>query len=106
MDEFAEVSCGGAKQKRKRKISTKGKKIYTAKNGAKYVKLSNGQCRFVKGPPNAKAYMAKIRKRRGKSTKRKTGLAIKRCTTKRCTKCKTKCKSKTCKRTCARKPRK
>lgn len=26
-------------------------KVYTAKNGAKYVKLANGRCRFVKGPP-------------------------------------------------------
>ncbi len=26
-------------------------KVFTAKNGAKYVKLANGRCRFVKGPP-------------------------------------------------------
>ena len=24
-------------------------KVFTAKNGAKYIKLANGRCRFVKG---------------------------------------------------------
>ena len=25
-------------------------KVYTAKNGTKYIKLANGRCRFVSGP--------------------------------------------------------
>ena len=29
-------------------------KVFTAKNGAKYIKLANGRCRFVKGPPKRK----------------------------------------------------
>ena len=39
-----------------------GNKVYTARNGAKYIKLANGQCRFVKGA--SKKYMKKIRKMR------------------------------------------
>ena len=40
-------------------------KVYTAKNGAKYIKLANGRCRFVKGPP----------KRGGKKKKKGGGLS-------------------------------
>ena len=29
-------------------------KVYTAKNGAKYIKLANGRCRFVKGRAGGK----------------------------------------------------
>ena len=38
------------------------RKVYTAKNGAKYIKLANGQCRFIKGA--SKKYLNKIRKRK------------------------------------------
>ena len=39
------------------------RKVYTARNGAKYIKLANGQCRFVKGA--SRQYLNKIRKQRG-----------------------------------------
>ena len=42
-------------------------KLYTASNGAKYVKNARGQVRFVSGA--SKAYLAKIRKKRGKAKK-------------------------------------
>ena len=29
-------------------------KVFTAKNGAKYIKLANGRCKFVKGPAKRK----------------------------------------------------
>ena len=38
-------------------------KVYTAKNGARYVKNANGQCRFISGA--SKSYLNKIRKMRG-----------------------------------------
>ena len=38
-------------------------KVYTAKNGARYVKNANGQCRFSSGA--SKSYLNKIRKMRG-----------------------------------------
>ena len=38
-------------------------RVYTAKNGAKYIKLANGQCRFISGA--SKKYLNKIRKMRG-----------------------------------------
>ncbi len=41
-----------------------GGKLYTAKNGAKYRKNARGQVRFVSGA--SPAYLAKIRKKRGK----------------------------------------
>ncbi len=43
------------------------KKVHTAKNGAKYVKNKRGQVRFVTGA--SRAYMAKLRKMRGKGKK-------------------------------------
>lgn len=48
-------------------------KTYTAKNGAKYVKDARGRVRFISGA--SKAYLAKIRKKRGK--KRGGGLGRK-----------------------------
>ena len=38
------------------------RKVYTARNGARYIKLANGQCRFIKGASkqyqiNDKAYV-------------------------------------------------
>ena len=39
------------------------RKVYTARNGARYIKLSNGQCRFVKGA--SRQYLNRIRKMRG-----------------------------------------
>ena len=39
------------------------RKVYTAKNGARYVKLANGQCRFISGA--SKRYLNRIRKMRG-----------------------------------------
>jgi len=39
------------------------RKVYTARNGAKYIKLANGQCRFVSGA--SRQYLNKIRKMRG-----------------------------------------
>jgi len=38
-------------------------KVYTAKNGARYIKLANGQCRFVSGA--SRTYLNRIRKMRG-----------------------------------------
>ena len=40
-------------------------KVYTAKNGAKYIKMANGRCRFVKGPPKQRAQRAGKKKRKG-----------------------------------------
>ena len=40
-------------------------KTYTAKNGAKYTKNARGQVRFISGA--SAAYLAKIRKKRGKA---------------------------------------
>ena len=39
------------------------RKVYTAKNGAQYIKLANGQCRFISVA--SKRYLNKIRKMRG-----------------------------------------
>jgi hypothetical protein len=39
------------------------RKVYTARNGARYVKNANGQCRFISGA--SKSYLNKIRKMRG-----------------------------------------
>jgi hypothetical protein len=41
-------------------------KVYTAKNGAKYIKLKSGRCRFVKGPPKKKGPRKKTGKRKRK----------------------------------------
>jgi hypothetical protein len=38
-------------------------KVYTARNGARYIKLANGQCRFVSGA--SRTYLNKIRNMRG-----------------------------------------
>tara|TARA_B100000700_G_C14642047_1_gene667845 strand:- start:225 stop:662 length:438 start_codon:yes stop_codon:yes gene_type:complete len=38
-------------------------KVYTARNGAQYIKLANGQCRFISGA--SRTYLNKIRKMRG-----------------------------------------
>lgn len=46
-------------------------KTYVAKNGAKYVKNARGQVRFISGA--SPAYLAKIRKKRGKGKKAKGG---------------------------------
>ena len=54
----------------KRRATAKGpwlKKVYKAKNGARYVKNKKGQVKFVKGA--SKKYMAKLRKMRGKGKK-------------------------------------
>ena len=37
--------------------------VYTAKNGARYIKLANGQCRFISGA--SKSYLNKIRSMKG-----------------------------------------
>jgi hypothetical protein len=42
-------------------------KVYTAKNGARYIKLANGQCRFVSGA--SRTYLNRIRKMRGGADK-------------------------------------
>jgi hypothetical protein len=73
-----------AKAKRKRSRSTKkgkkrrgsargpwGKKVFKAKNGATYVKNRRGQVKFLTGA--SKAYMARIRRRRGKGKRRGRG---------------------------------
>ena len=39
------------------------RKVYTARNGARYIKLANGQCRFVKGA--SRQYLNRIRRQRG-----------------------------------------
>ena len=39
------------------------RKVYTASNGARYIKLANGQCRFVSGA--SRQYLNRIRKMRG-----------------------------------------
>ena len=39
------------------------RKVYTARNGARYIKLANGQCRFISGA--SRQYLNKIRKMRG-----------------------------------------
>ena len=44
------------------------KKVYKAKNGATYRKNRRGQVRFMTGA--SKAYMARIRRRRGKGKKK------------------------------------
>ena len=38
-------------------------KVYTASNGAQYIKLANGQCRFITGA--SKSYLNKIRSMKG-----------------------------------------
>jgi len=60
-----------AGKKKKGRGSAKGpwmKKVYKAKNGATYVKNRRGQVRFMTGA--SKAYMARIRRRRGKGKKK------------------------------------
>ena len=39
------------------------RKVYTAKNGARYIKLANGQCRFISGA--SRQYLNRIRNMRG-----------------------------------------
>ena len=39
------------------------RKVYIAKNGARYIKLANGQCRFISGA--SRTYLNRIRKMRG-----------------------------------------
>jgi len=39
------------------------RKVYTARNGARYIKLANGQCRFVSGA--SRQYLNRIRNMRG-----------------------------------------
>ena len=39
------------------------RKVYTARNGARYIKLANGQCRFVSGA--SRQYLNRIRTMRG-----------------------------------------
>jgi len=48
-----------------------GKKVYTAKNGARYTKDARGRVRFISGA--SPAYLAKIRKKRGKGKAKKGG---------------------------------
>jgi hypothetical protein len=58
--------------KKKGKGSAKGpwgRRVYKAKNGAKYVKNKKGQVKFISGA--SKAYMARIRRKRGKKGKKK-----------------------------------
>ena len=56
------------KAKRKAVTGPWRKKVYTAKNGATYVKNKRGQVKFVTGA--SKKYMAKLRKLRGKKGKK------------------------------------
>ena len=39
------------------------RKVYTARNGARYIKLANGQCRFISGA--SRQYLNRIRNMRG-----------------------------------------
>ncbi len=60
------------KGKKKGRGSAKGpwlKRIWKAKNGATYVKNKRGQVRFMTGA--SKAYMARIRRKRGKGKRKK-----------------------------------
>ena len=45
------------------------KKVYKAKNGSTYVKNRRGQVKFLTGA--SRAYMARIRRRRGRKGKKK-----------------------------------
>jgi len=59
------------KTARKGRGSARGpwmKRVYKAKNGATYRKNKRGQVRFMTGA--SKAYMARIRRRRGKGKKK------------------------------------
>ena len=56
---------------KKRRATAKGpwlKKVYKAKNGATYCKNKRGQVKFLTGA--SKAYMARLRKMRGKKGKK------------------------------------
>ena len=62
------VKAKKVKRTRKAASGPWRKKVYTAKNGATYVKNKRGQVKFVTGA--SKAYMAKLRKLRGKKGKK------------------------------------
>jgi hypothetical protein len=60
------------KGKKKGRGSAKGpwlKRIWKAKNGSTYVKNRRGQVKFLTGA--SRAYMARIRRRRGRKGKKK-----------------------------------